>query len=221
MNKRITFLIESELERAEVILAAKSLSDELQQMAEKVAKMDAEDVMPLADPLTTYFSAEQSRAFSGAVSEQLRGLVEKLKEVREGISNEIAKLEGGANGEPMNDLAMEPEAGAEGDEMDMDMDMGDDAEMGGDDMETSDDLADMDFDAGEDLPEIGDEIDDTKHAAGRARKDMPESADHAVAREFGRLLKEGHTTQFAANAICESYGLEIDDLIQIVTNVKG
>jgi hypothetical protein len=226
INESIAFLIEAELERFEVILAAKSITDDLQEMAVKIAKMEAEDVMPLSDALTTNFSIEQSRAFSDAVGEALRGLTEKIKEVRDAVGAQIARLEGNETGEPMNDLTA---PGGEDPTTDSDLDaMGDENGEDGFDIDWDDDGTDQAAPTADAMePQMGsDEIDDTKHAAGRARKESAQpkkkmlEADRALAREFSKMLKEGYSTAMAAQTITETYMISVDDLIGILTSLK-
>lgn len=100
-RKSLSYLIETELEKAEVILAAKAILNKLQQIAENLAKMDANDVMPLGDAMREIFGAESASAFEQHVSETLRGLTEKVRESRNTISDQLDALE---KGEPMNDL---------------------------------------------------------------------------------------------------------------------
>lgn len=223
MNESLSFLIEGELERAEVIIAAKAITDDLQDMAVKVAKMEAEDVMPMTDALTTNFSIEQSRQFSDSVGEALRGLAQKITEVRNAVSDQIARLEGNENGEPFNDLT----ATADSDEVpaaDGDATGDEEIDWGADDAAPADDTAGNDDEA---LDAFPDDISDTQHAAGRARKESiaPKKkpileADRALANEFAKLLREGVSTSQAVTRICTTYMLTPSDLLSVVKKAR-
>ena len=236
MDKQISFLIETELDRAEVILAAKSITDTIQKMAEQVAKMDAEDVMPLAEPIRTAFGPEQSKSFGDNVSAKLRELTEQLKATKEAIDAEIARMEGEANGDPMsNDLADMDDASdlaPQNDDMNVphDSDMADSfgAGDGADDMGA---MSDMTPDTNA-LPAPDDDLSNMApdmNAAGRARKEsyvptkkVLESVDpdRELAREFMSMIREGKSVKDAAATITEAYGIPVSLLTTIVESFR-
>ncbi len=217
MKKTIAFLIESELEKAEVVLAAKSMTDTIQKMAETVAKMEAEDLMPLNDPIREFFGPEVANTFGETVANKLRELTQTLSETKNAISDEIARMQGESvaapadNLEGMDDTALAPEPEEASDE--------DMAEMG----------ADMDVPAPEAAPEAPRFSDEDLggDAAGRARKEsfaprkpMLENADRALAREYAGLIREGKTPAIAAKSITETYGIDIPTLVEIMEATK-
>ncbi len=235
--KNLSYLIESELEKAEVVLAAKSITDAIQKMAETAAKMEAEDIMPLNDPIRDHFGPEAAAAFATAATEKVRALVQALGDAKNGISDAIARMNGEMSGEPNNDLAT----------MDADANMGDGAADDG----QSDLAAELPADAGEgeveapaddamaglpspdaapaEAPKFDDDGAGSLKAAGRARKESAEptkpmlesvNPDRIVAQEYVGMIREGKTAAEAATVITESYGLSIDDLIEIVTSFK-
>lgn len=223
--KNLSYLIESELEKAEVVLAAKSVTDAIQKMAENVAKMEAEDVMPLNDPIREHFGPEAATKFAEAVGSALRELTQKLSDSKTAISNEIARMQGELTDEPSSDLD------GMGDE-----EMSDEIpapEAGGDlDIEIPDVDATADDEVGnlggEDEPRFDDE--DLSKAAGRARKESAapkkriletRNPDLAVAREYAALVRAGNSPSKAAATVTESYGIEIKTLIAIMESVSG
>ncbi len=226
----IAFLIESELEKAEVVLAARSITDTIQKMAETVAKMEAEDVMPLNDPIREHFGPEAAAKFSEAVSGKLRELTQSLSETKNIISDEIARMQGEQVDTPSDDLstmddsALSPDANAAPDaatapEAGAEEAPAAPAPEGGE--EGVDDMNKLPgMDGAE--PRYSDS-DFGGNAAGRARKEsyeskkpMLESADRALAREYVSFIREGKTAAEAAGLITETYGIDIDTLIQIM-----
>ena len=173
-NKSLSYLIEAELEKATVLIAAKSITDKLQQIAETLAKMDANDVMPLGDSMRDLFGADEASSFEQAVSEKLRALTEQVRDTKNQIADQIDALE---SGQPMNDLGNM-------DDKDMfgDSDGDGDAEMGGDDMggdegiSNDDDAGDLGM-GGEADEDMGDDLASAfsggggMGAAGRPRKE--------------------------------------------------
>jgi hypothetical protein len=218
MKKTIAFLIESELEQAEVILAARSISDALQKMTENAAKMEAEDLMPLVDPIREHFGPEASSQFSDAVTEKLRHLVEVLSETKNAVSDEIARLQG-EDVAPTNDLStMDSEMDSEGDESSEEAEPAEDDTFDFDDMDFEDEAEDT---GNSEKPKFSDEELPVQNAAGRVRKESVElSGDRAIMREYAGLIREGQEAKTAAKIITETYGIDFSTLLQIVESAK-
>lgn len=215
-------LMESELDKAELVLAVKGISDELQSVAEKVAKMEVEEIMPILDSLKAAFGPEMADNFSNVTTQNLRNLVEAIKTAKDAIGNEILRLEGAAGGAVMNDMAMSddtPDLG--GDDLgadvpapemgdaDMGAEIGGDADLGGDD---------LDPDAGLD----GNPDDFQDPAAGRARKESAgflttKNPDKYVFEAVVKRVRKGATGPDAAKAVAESLGLDYSDVVEIVS----
>lgn len=212
MKKTIAFLIESELEKAEVILAARTLSDALQKMTETASKMEAEDLMPLIDPIREHYGPEASATFNDAVTEKLRHLVEVLSETKTAISDEIARLQG--EDIASDDLARigddEPE-----DELDMEIDIPE-VDAGSEDVEADSDEEVSDLDLGLDDLDIG------RSAAGRIKKESVEirNADRKLIREYVEMIREGKSALVASRAITDRYGISHSTLVSIVESAK-
>jgi hypothetical protein len=229
MRKSLSYLIETELDKASILLAAKAITDKLQQMAEQIAKMDANDVMPLGDSMRDLFGAEEASAFEKGVSEKLRGLTEQVREAKNAISDQIDALE---SGQPMTDLGavdstedMFPEDGEQMGDQAADLGMGDQAgdqaaDLGGEQMgDQGDDLGDLDDVFGG----------DPMGAAGRPQKESVRnakkvlegaSADHRLAKQFAGLLREGKSPRDAAQQIAETYAMDVSTVVGIITKVK-
>ena len=238
-TRGLAFLIESELEKAEVVLAAKSILEKLQGMAEDLAKVEANDIMPMLDGMRLTFGPELADAFNETTTAKLRQTTEAIKAAKDSIASEVAKLEGSVNGDMTNDMAMgaqdqdAPELGGDmglGDGSDL----GDMGDMGGDDadaaMDGDDDMG------GEPAPEMGDmdaAFDDAAEqnsAAGRARKESVErnvkalreskNPDRLVFETFKRTLKEARNAVTAAKAVAEAFSIDLNDVIDIVKEGK-
>lgn len=87
-------LMEGELERAEVILAARDTIDQLQKMAEDLAKLSTEDVMPLVDQIKSVFGTEAGDRFNGVAESELKNALDVLRLSKDKISNQVLQLEG-------------------------------------------------------------------------------------------------------------------------------
>ena len=109
------FLAESEMAKSEAILAAKSMVDEIQDMLEKISKMQNEQMPALLDTIRDQISTEKADGFKNAVSPILQDLAQTLQQGRESADSAARVLAG------------EQESG-------MDMGMGGGADLGMGDM---------------------------------------------------------------------------------------
>ena len=210
--RNLSYLIESELEKAEIVLAAKSITDAIQKMAENAAKMEAEDVMPLNDPIREHFGPEAADTFAEAVGQALRNLTQAISEAKNTISNEIARMQGEVV--ESNDL-----------EMMSDEEPSSDDDAVADDMPDEDSEIEMPGDEGDsgemEMPRFDDE--DLSNAAGRARKESAvpkkkilESPDAIVARQYAKMIREGKSAKAAAKVLTETYAIDIPTLVEII-----
>lgn len=211
--RNLSYLIESELEKAEIVLAAKSITDAIQKMAENAAKMEAEDVMPLNDPIREHFGPEAADTFAEAVGQALRNLTQAISEAKNNISNEIARMQGEVV--ESNDLEMMSDEEPSSDDEDAEIEMPDEdaeIEMPGDDTQGGEEM---------DMPRFDDE--DLSNAAGRARKESAtprkkilESPDAIVARQYAKMIREGKSAKAAAKVLTETYAIDISTLVEII-----
>lgn len=215
----LAVLMESELDKAELVLAVKGISDELQNVAEKVAKIEVEDIMPILDSLKAAFGPDMTSKFSSVATENLRSLVTSIQTTKDAIGNEILRLEGAAGGDVSNDMmadSPEPETDIPTD----DLDSSDDLDMS-DDLDVSDETT-FDPDAGID----GNPDDFQDPAAGRARKESAEfrkasRPDQYVFEAVVKRIRSGMSGPDAANAVAENLNLDLSDVVEIVTETKN
>jgi hypothetical protein len=95
-------LMEQDLDQAELVLAAKDMVDRLQKMAEDLAGMQVEDLMPLVDAMRESFGTEQANMFSQTADATLAVALETIKTTREGIDQAVLVLTG--EGAQTNDM---------------------------------------------------------------------------------------------------------------------
>lgn len=93
---------ESEMAKSEAILAAKSMVDEVQDMLEKISKMQNEQLPALLDTIRDQISMEKAEAFKSAVSPLLQQLAQTLQTGREQADTAARQLAG----EGGDDMAM-------------------------------------------------------------------------------------------------------------------
>jgi hypothetical protein len=113
LENRHVLVQESEMAKSEAILAAKSMVDEVQDMLEKISKMQNEQMPALLDTIRDQISMEKAEAFKGAIAPILKSLYDTLSQGREQADNAARQLAGEGGGEDMG-LGGMPGMGAEG-----------------------------------------------------------------------------------------------------------
>jgi hypothetical protein len=140
---------QEDLAKASTILAAKDMCSKIQSIAEDIAKMSVEDLMPLVDIMRQQFGPEATSAFNELVKEQLDKLLDLATETKEKMDAAVDTINQGGVPSGKSDIesAGEPEAGGEGGDLDTgDLglddkeadaggDLGDDLDLGTEDTE--------------------------------------------------------------------------------------
>lgn len=212
-----SLLLEDGMDRAQLILAAKAVIDELQQMAEKVAKMEAEGIMPLLDGIRTAFGPEFAERLSGDAAEALRHAMDAIKASKEKIGANITNMEQIVTGEgPGNDMAtgagldMEPEMDAEpAPEMTAEPEMGAEVEP---EEHSEEDLEDL---FGDDAP-VGRE---TKESAVAKNINMLREStdpDRLVMASVMTLIKGGMPGQQAVMETATRFAIDASDVVDVI-----
>lgn len=121
-------LFESELGRSEAVLAAKDIVDSVQDMLEKISKIQNEQVPALIDTIRDQIGSDQAEQFKTSISPMLSDLYTALGSAREASDTAVRTL----SGEQVapTDMSMGMDAGLGGNELggapesDMDSDLG-------------------------------------------------------------------------------------------------
>jgi len=86
---------DQDLQQAQTLLAAKSMSDDLQTMAEKLAKMSVEDLMPLVDTMKEQFGQEIANGFNDTMKAAIDAVLNAATEAKETADNSILSMQQG------------------------------------------------------------------------------------------------------------------------------
>ena len=122
-------IMESELDQAEVLLAAKQMADDLQKMAENLASMQVEELMSITNAMKEEVGVAEAETFSQSAEMAIGQALEAVKKANDDVSNAVLVAQGQA---PESDMSMEPAPEAP---MDMDAPA---EEPAGDDFEGAD-----------------------------------------------------------------------------------
>ena len=127
--KTVRKLLESEIEQAEVIIAAKGFAQELQNMIEKAGRMMNEDLGPVVDQMREAYGNDVSSRFGEMMGAQMQEVIDELRTSKEKIDDSVDAIASGSM--PSDDVDMDSDFDMGGDELDLDaeLDMGDEGDL--------------------------------------------------------------------------------------------
>ena len=126
-NKRM--VKESEVEEAQVTLAAQDLVDRVQKMVEETSEMQFKDLPALVDSIRTQIGMDQANAFNTTVSQSLQSLITALQGTKQQLDTAVSAARGGEIAVPGEEMPAEPAAMPAGDmEAELDLDANIDVE---------------------------------------------------------------------------------------------
>ena len=124
---------ESEIQQAQVVLAAQDMVDQIQKMLEQISAMQFKDLPALTDSIKNDMGVDQATAYQSATAAALTQLLQSVQQGKTALEGAQGTLTGQAPSvpgeEPADDMGMPPEGG---DELNPDADMGMPPDEGGD-----------------------------------------------------------------------------------------
>jgi chromosome segregation ATPase len=107
---------ESEVQQAQVVLAAQDMVDEVQKMSEQVSAMQFKDLPALVDQIKNQVGQDQAMQFNGDASAALSGLLQNLQGARQQLDQALGVVTGQAPTVPGDAGMTEPglDVGLEG-----------------------------------------------------------------------------------------------------------
>lgn len=125
-------LRESEIQQAQVVLAAQDMVDQIQKMLEQISAMQFKDLPALTDSIKNDMGPDQATAYQSATAAALTQLLQSVQQGKTALEGAQGTLTGQApvvpGEEPAADMGMPPEGG---DELNPAADMGMPPEEGG------------------------------------------------------------------------------------------
>jgi hypothetical protein len=104
ITKEHTIMEDANLDKAQTLLAAKDLTDRLQDMAEDAAKMAVDDLMPLVDTMKDQFGLDAANAFNNVVKQQLQTVLDSIITAKDQTDNAINTMETGGTPQAPSDI---------------------------------------------------------------------------------------------------------------------
>lgn len=103
MSKKLSELFESAIEKAELVLGVKAITDEMQSMTQKISKMQIEDVSALTERLKAEFGVAVGDKFQNEVNTILTGILSTLQSGKATLDNKALELSGDSTSVPFSD----------------------------------------------------------------------------------------------------------------------
>ena len=110
LMEELNALLEVDAAEAEITMAARGIVDELQDVIEKLGKIQNDQIGPLSDEMAYSHGPDQAATFKGSVDDAINGLLGQARSAKDAVQDATLVL----SGEKMAD------------------DMGGDVELGGD-----------------------------------------------------------------------------------------
>jgi hypothetical protein len=91
---QLNSLLEGDAASAEITMAARGIVDELQDIIEKLGKIQNDQLGPLADQMAYSHGADQSTTFKSSVDEAISGLLDNARSAKDAVNNAVLVLSG-------------------------------------------------------------------------------------------------------------------------------
>jgi len=181
--KNLRRLLETEVSEAEVMMAAKGFATELQEMIEKIGRLQNEDLPPVTGQMRETYGTESSSAFQTQIYGALQGVMDALYTAKGQVDDAVSNMASTGQVGAQTDMDV-PVDGME--EPGLDASLGEPGEMGDIDAEAG---ADADLDNIEGDLEAGDEFGgaEEEEPLGRA---MKEAALQRKVMEMKKLVEK-------------------------------
>ena len=101
-------LKESEVQQAQVVLAAQDMVDQVQKMSEQVSAMQFKDLPALIDQIKNEVGVDQATQFNGDASAALSGLLQNLSGAKQQLEAALGVVTGQAPQVPGDDMGVAP-----------------------------------------------------------------------------------------------------------------
>jgi len=120
--KTLRKLLEAETDQAESLIAAKSFSQELQDMVEKLGRLVNENLPAVSEQMRDAYGSDVATGFEDQVSGTLNSVMDSLRNSKQEIDNSVSTIaDGGAPSNDMDEFSDE-ELGGEFDDAELDLD---------------------------------------------------------------------------------------------------
>ena len=126
--KNLRRLLETEVSQAEVMMAAKGFSNELQEMVEKIGRLQNEDLPPVTDQMRETYGMDSASAFHTQIYGALQGIMDALYTAKQQVDDAVGNMASTGQVQAQTDMdlpvdGMDDGMGGMDDGMDADLDL--------------------------------------------------------------------------------------------------
>ena len=90
--KNLRYLLETEVSQAEVMMAAKGFAQELQDMVEKIGRLQNEDLPPVTDQMRETYGMESASAFQTKIYGALQSVMDSLYTAKQQVDDAVSDM---------------------------------------------------------------------------------------------------------------------------------
>jgi uncharacterized protein YukE len=90
--KNLRRLLETEVSQAEVMMSSKEFAQELQEMIEKIGRLQNEDLPPVTDRMRETYGTESSSAFQTQIYGALQGVMDALYTAKNQVDDAVTSM---------------------------------------------------------------------------------------------------------------------------------
>jgi hypothetical protein len=90
--KNLRKLLETEVSQAEVMMAAKKFAEELQEMIEKIGRLQNEDLPPVTDQMRETYGTDSASAFQTAIYGAFQGVMDSLYTAKAQVDDAVTNM---------------------------------------------------------------------------------------------------------------------------------
>ena len=134
--KELRKLLEAETDQAESLIAAKSFSQELQDMVEKLGRLVNENLPAVSEQMRDAYGSDVATGFEDLVSGTLNAVMDSLRNSKQDIDNSVSTIADGGAPEAGSDMEnySDEELGGEFDDAELDLDSDVELDLGDDEL---------------------------------------------------------------------------------------
>jgi len=100
------------VEQAEVVMAVRALSDDIQEQVERIGRMMNEDMPAISDQMRKEMGSQTAQSLSDSIAQILGSHLESAKATKSALDQTVSQMSG-----EETDINMDPELGAPGDDL--------------------------------------------------------------------------------------------------------
>jgi len=106
--KNLRRLLETEVSQAEVMMAAKGFAQELQEMIEKIGRLQNEDLPPVTDQMRETYGTESASAFQTQIYGALQSVMDSLYAAKGQVDDAVSNMAMTGQVGASNDMDLDP-----------------------------------------------------------------------------------------------------------------